>query len=50
MFFFSDEVKAMGNETYKKNDLYLALDYYEHVSVFFGLSQYAIVFDLIHLD
>jgi hypothetical protein len=32
MFFFADEVKLKGNEAYKNNDLYLALDYYEHVN------------------
>lgn len=33
MFFFADEIKLKGNEAYKNNDYYLALDYYEHVTI-----------------
>lgn len=29
LFFFSDEIKTMGNDTYQKNNYYLALDFYE---------------------
>ena len=29
LFFFGDEVKALGNEAYHKGDYYTALDYYE---------------------
>jgi hypothetical protein len=31
LFFFSDEIKSLGNEAYRKGDYYLALDYYEQV-------------------
>ena len=30
LFFFGDEVKALGNEAYHKGDYYTALDFYEH--------------------
>ncbi|CDW73796.1 UNKNOWN [Stylonychia lemnae] len=29
LFFFSDEIKTMGNDAYQKNNFYLALDFYE---------------------
>ncbi len=29
LFFFSDDIKAMGNDAYQKGNYYLALDYYE---------------------
>lgn len=31
LFFFSDEVKSLGNEAFRKGDYYGALDLYEHV-------------------
>lgn len=32
LFFFSDEIKSMGNEAYHKGDYYTALEYYEQVN------------------
>ena len=29
VFFYTDEIKTMGNDAYQKNNFYLALDYYE---------------------
>ena len=34
MYFVSDDIKSMGNDAYRNNNLYLALDYYEYVSNF----------------
>ena len=34
MFFFSDEIKSLGNEAYQKNEFYLALEYYERVRIY----------------
>lgn len=34
LFFFADEIKSLGNKAYQKGEFYLALDYYEQVSLY----------------
>lgn len=37
VYFFSDDVKSMGNQAYQNCNYYQALDYYEYVTLIYFL-------------